>query len=192
MSARNREQLIHIAARLFLSKGFKYTSIEDVVEKSKVSRSNLYYHFSSKEELLYAVVDFWGNRYESALKISLDQRELSARQRIEAFMELLLKEVAARGDKGYCPFIAIYQQSPVNAEEVHERIRAFFNCLRQLISEIIAQGMESGEFRQDISAEQGATLFVSSLEGALQLAETMGDLQIVRTTSEAFFKILTA
>lgn len=190
MSARNREQLIHIAARLFLSKGFKYTSIEDVVEKSKVSRSNLYYHFSSKEELLYAVVDFWGNRYESALEISLGQRELGAQQRIESFIQLLLQEIEARGNKGHCPFIAMYQQSPTEAKDVHQRIQQFFTCLRRLIAELIAQGMESGEFRPHIPAEQAATLFVSSLEGGLALAETMEDISIVRTTSDAFFAIL--
>lgn len=190
MVARNREQLIHIAARLFLSKGFKYTSIEDVVEKSGVSRSNLYYHFSSKEELLYAVVDFWGNRYESALEIALAQRELSARARIEGFIELLLQEIAARGTRGTCPFIAMYQQSPVEAKDVHERINSFFVCLRQLIGKLLAQGMEKGEFKQSLSAEQGAILFVASLEGGLILAETMNDLDIVRTTSDAFFAML--
>lgn len=190
MSARNREQLIHIAARLFLSKGFKYTSIEDVVEKSKVSRSNLYYHFSSKEELLYAVVDFWGNRYESALEISLGQRELGAQQRIESFIHLLLQEIEARGNKGHCPFIAMYQQSPTEAKDVHQRIQQFFTCLHRLIAELIAQGMESGEFRPHIPAEQAATLFVASLEGGLALAETMEDISIVSTTSDAFFAIL--
>lgn len=190
MAARNREQLIHIAARLFLSKGFKYTSIEDVVERSGVSRSNLYYHFSSKEELLHAVVDFWGNRYESALEISLSQRELSAQQRIESFIELLLAEIAARGNKGTCPFVAMYQQSSVEAKEVHQRIAQFFRCLHQLIAQLLGQGMEAGEFRASISATQGATLFVSSLEGGLVLAETMADISIVRTTSDAFFAML--
>lgn len=190
MAARNREQLIHIAARLFLSKGFKYTSIEDVVEKSGVSRSNLYYHFTSKEELLYAVVDFWGNRYESALEISLGQREFSAQQRIENFIQLLLHEVEARGNKGNCPFIAMYEQSPAEAEEIHHRIHRFFSCLHNYITELLAQGIESGEFRDEVSAEQSAYLFVSSLEGSLMLAETMGDLTIVRTTSDAFFALL--
>lgn len=190
MAARNREQLIHIAARLFLSKGFKYTSIEDVVEKSGVSRSNLYYHFTSKEELLYAVVDFWGNRYESALEISLGQRELGAQQRIENFINLLLQEVEARGNKGNCPFIAMYEQSPAEAEEVHYRIHCFFSCLHKYITELLAQGIESGEFRNEVSAEQSAYLFVSSLEGSLMLAETMDDISIVRTTSDAFFALL--
>ncbi|MFC6332201.1 TetR/AcrR family transcriptional regulator [Paenibacillus septentrionalis] len=190
MSARNREQLIHIAARLFLSKGFKYTSIEDVVSHSGVSRSNLYYHFASKEELLYAVVDFWGNRYESALEISLSQREYRAQERIENFVALLLQEIDARGNKGNCPFIAMYQQSPVEAEDVHKRVRHFFVCLHQLIAELIAQGISSGEFRNEGSAEQSAYLFVSSLEGSLVLAETMNDITIVRTTTDAFFAML--
>src|SRR5690606_2152950 len=190
MVARNREQLIHIAARLFLSKGFKYTSIDDVVEQSGVSRSNLYYHFASKEELLYAVVDFWGNRYESALEVSLGQRELGAQLRIESFIQLLQKEIEDRGNKGNCPFIAMYEQSPAEAEAVHQRIHQFFACLHTYITELLAQGIASGEFRNKVSPEQSAYLFVSSLEGSLMLAETMDDISIVRTTSNAFFSLL--
>ena len=190
MVARNREQLIHVAARLFLSKGYKYTSIEDVVQKSGVSRSNLYFHFKSKEELLFAVVDFWGNRYESALEISLGQHQLSAQQRIEAFIDLLLDEVSARGERGTCPFIAMYQQSAVEASEVHQRIKKFFTCLEQLIGSLIAQGMETGEFRAAIGEKQAAILFVSALEGSLVLAEMKGDLSIVISSAEAFFTML--
>lgn len=190
MVARNREQLIHIAARLFLSKGYKYTSIGDVCLRSGISRSNLYYHFKSKEELLYAVVNFWGNRYESALEISLACPELRAQKRIEEFVSLLIQEIEARGNKGTCPFIAMYQQSPVNSKEVHDRIRQFFNALHSLIHRLIIQGIETGEFRQQIDAEECAYLFVSSLEGSLVLAETMNDISIVRTTCNHFFKLL--
>lgn len=192
MVARNREQLIHIAAKLFLSKGFKYTSIGDVCTASSVSRSNLYYHFKSKEELLFAVVDFWANRYETALEISLGQQKLSARDRIEAFIDLLLLEIAARHNKGTCPFIAMYQQSSSDAEEVHARIRQFFTGLHTLIAKLIEQGMQGAEFRDGIVSEDCAYLFVSSLEGSLILAETMSDMSIVRTTSDHFFQLLRA
>jgi len=190
MVARNREQLIHIAARLFLSKGFKYTSISDVCAKSGVSRSNLYFHFVSKEELLFAVVDFWANRYESALEISLGQPERSARKRIEAFIELLLMEIEARDNKGTCPFIAMYQQSSADAEGVHTRIKQFFAGLHCLIARLIHQGIENGEFRKEVVPHDCAYLFISSLEGSLILAETMGDITIVRTTSNHYFQLL--
>ncbi|MCR8660672.1 TetR/AcrR family transcriptional regulator [Paenibacillus endoradicis] len=190
MVARNREQLIHIAARLFLSKGYKYTSIEDVCTRSGISRSNLYYHFKSKEELLFAVVSFWGNRYESALEISLGQQEISAKRRIESFIDLLLQEIEARGNKGTCPFIAMYQQSPVDAKDVHDRIQQFFKMLHELINKLLEQGITNGEFRAGISASECAYLFVSALEGSLILAETMNDISIVRTTSDRFFKLL--
>lgn len=190
MVARNREQLIHIAARLFLSKGYKYTSIEDVCVRSGISRSNLYYHFKSKEELLYAVVSFWGNRYETALEISLGQPEISARKRIESFIDLLLQEIEARGTRGTCPFIAMYQQSPVDSKDVHDRIQQFFHVLHKLIQKLLEQGITAGDFRSGIHAEECAYLFVSSLEGSLILAEMMNDVSIVRTTSNNFFSLL--
>lgn len=190
MVARNREQLIHIAARIFLSKGYKYTSIEEVCLRSGISRSNLYYHFKSKEELLYAVVNFWGNRYESALEITLADHKESARSRIEGFVQLLIQEIEARDNKGTCPFIAMYQQSPVDCIEVHERIQRFFMVLHSLIHQLLTQGVASGEFRKEINAEECAYLFVSSLEGSLVLAEVMSDIHIIRKTCDHFFQLL--
>ena len=56
----NKNRVIETAASLFLKVGYTYTSMDEVVQQSGVSKSNVYYHFSSKEELLLAVIDFCG------------------------------------------------------------------------------------------------------------------------------------
>ena len=48
----NQKRVIEVAATLFLEKGFAYTSMDELVRVSKVSKSNVYYHFSNKEVLL--------------------------------------------------------------------------------------------------------------------------------------------
>lgn len=52
-----RRAMLDAATELFLEKGFERTSLSDVVDRSKGSRSTLYEHFGSKEGLLRAMVE---------------------------------------------------------------------------------------------------------------------------------------
>lgn len=50
-----RERLEQVAARLFQEKGFDGTSIRELAKELGMESASLYYYFSSKEELLYAI-----------------------------------------------------------------------------------------------------------------------------------------
>jgi len=52
-----RQAMLDAARELFLEKGFECTSLSDIVERSKGSRSTLYDHFGSKDGLLRALVE---------------------------------------------------------------------------------------------------------------------------------------
>lgn len=47
-----RGRIIEAAARLFYQEGIKAVSVDAVAEKAKVTKKTLYYHFSSKDELI--------------------------------------------------------------------------------------------------------------------------------------------
>ena len=47
-----RERILTVAARLFSEKGFNATSIRDIANELGVTKAALYYHFTSKEEIL--------------------------------------------------------------------------------------------------------------------------------------------
>ena len=53
----NREKLLEKACSTFGQKGYKATSVDDLLEAAGVSPSNFYYHFDSKEKLAYEVLD---------------------------------------------------------------------------------------------------------------------------------------
>ncbi|HSU78948.1 MAG TPA: TetR/AcrR family transcriptional regulator [Candidatus Angelobacter sp.] len=47
-----REKMIYSGLNLFTSKGFKETSVLDIVENARVSKTTFYQHFATKEDLL--------------------------------------------------------------------------------------------------------------------------------------------
>jgi len=52
-----KERLVQTALKLFATRGYHNTSIEDILGESDCTRGALYYYFSSKEELGYAAID---------------------------------------------------------------------------------------------------------------------------------------
>lgn len=54
---KTRERILTEAARLFYQKGFENTTIDDIQKSAGIARGSIYYHFTSKQEILEAIVD---------------------------------------------------------------------------------------------------------------------------------------
>lgn len=186
----NKERVIEIAATLFLEKGFVYTSMDEIVKVSKVSKSNVYYHFSNKEELLEEVIDFWILTYKNNLDFILSQNELSVENRILLFLETLSSEVERRNYQGGCPFITLAIQAPNDALSIKEKINQFFLELTVVCENLIKEGIKRKEFKQNINPKKIASLFITNLEGALFLSEINKNNSLITVTAKQLFKLL--
>ncbi|MCL6643180.1 MAG: TetR/AcrR family transcriptional regulator, partial [Candidatus Bipolaricaulota bacterium] len=52
-----RERILEAAEKLFAEKGFHETAMDEIVRTAKVSKGGVYFHFPSKEELFFALLD---------------------------------------------------------------------------------------------------------------------------------------
>jgi AcrR family transcriptional regulator len=51
-----RDQILQVAFELFTRQGYDKTSLREIAERLEVTKAALYYHFTSKEEILSALV----------------------------------------------------------------------------------------------------------------------------------------
>ncbi|MFW7362765.1 TetR/AcrR family transcriptional regulator [Vagococcus fluvialis] len=63
--------------------------MDEIVKVSNVSKSNVYYHFANKDELLDAAIDYWFNSYQKDLELIFSQTNFSVEQKILLFLENL-------------------------------------------------------------------------------------------------------
>ena len=52
----NKENILTKAAELIHTKGYNHTSIKDILAAAAVTKSNFYYHFESKEQLVFEIL----------------------------------------------------------------------------------------------------------------------------------------
>ncbi|WP_019640701.1 TetR/AcrR family transcriptional regulator [Paenibacillus fonticola] len=63
-SEQTKKKMADAARALFVQKGYKATSIEDIVKATGCSAGNIYYHFKSKEGLFLYLIDEWNLEWE--------------------------------------------------------------------------------------------------------------------------------
>ncbi|WP_158647287.1 TetR/AcrR family transcriptional regulator [Actinoplanes sp. ATCC 53533] len=51
-----RRRILDVARQLFVERGYAGTSVQEIAEQVRMTKGSLYYHFSSKEELLHALM----------------------------------------------------------------------------------------------------------------------------------------
>ena len=56
-SERSRDLILRSAAQLFRNQGFAATTLRQIAARAKIKAGSIYYHFSSKEEILDEVLD---------------------------------------------------------------------------------------------------------------------------------------
>ncbi|WP_338753757.1 TetR/AcrR family transcriptional regulator [Bacillus sp. FJAT-52991] len=79
-----KRQVIEVAHVLFIEKGYLATSIQDILDKSKISKGTFYNYFSSKKELLMTIFEMIKNETKKRRVDILAGRSTSDK---EAFIE---------------------------------------------------------------------------------------------------------
>jgi len=84
---RTRERILASALALFVKNGYENTTLTDVAARLKMTKGAVYWHFSSKEKLLVAIVDEMLNRFASELEAKMPRHEMSFHSVADAMVE---------------------------------------------------------------------------------------------------------
>ncbi|MGC8667404.1 MAG: TetR/AcrR family transcriptional regulator [Chthonomonadales bacterium] len=170
MGSGSKQKLLHAARELFYRNGFIATSVDDIIAAARVSKSNFYYHFKSKEELGLAVLDQRRCELEGLLAGSLQNENLPPMERVKRFLTPLM-DPEDGGDPAGCPFGNLIAEMAEHSETFRCRLSSMFNGLTSTICTVVEEGQRIGQFRTDLSADAIAALMVQTVQGAHLLAK---------------------
>jgi TetR/AcrR family transcriptional repressor of nem operon len=188
---KSKEKIIKVAARLFHKNGYQITTVDEIAETTGVTKSNLYYHFRSKEELALKSLDSRMKQFESEVILStLADISLSPKKRLQRFYDRVSNFHRDLKCRYGCPFGNLAIEMSDVSEKFRKRLSYFFRNWEGAIEKCINEGISEGEFRHDINPTLVAQLILSQVEGAIMMVKTHKTLQPLTAGSEAVLKLL--
>lgn len=183
-SEQTKKRVVEAARILFAQKGYKATSIEDIVAATGSSKGNLYYHFKSKEGLFLYLIDEWDREWEEKWQ-EKEPLYKTTTEKLYGFAELLVHDdlnhpLTKAADEFF---------NSDKTTEVEERVGELVDRHLQWNQRLIQQGIDNGEFRQG-SAKEHAVILESLLIGLSQMSRKKSPEEILELYKQAMKVLL--
>ena len=162
-----RRRIEDVASDLFREQGYAATSVRDIARALDIQGASLYAHVTSKEDVLWAIVDRAASRFEAAADAA--QERTRPNDHTTSLAELARAHVRTITEDVGAASVFVGEWRSLGAERkaaILERRDAYEGRFRDLI----AAGIASGEFRMTDAAL--ASMFVL---GALNSIATWYD-----------------
>lgn len=153
MSRATRDRILEVAAEQFATVGYGATRMMDVAKRAGIARPTLYLHFDNKEALLLGInsrVMEYSREQEKLLTGEGDGESGSCRERIESWLEAGLTDIWRLNA------LRVITNEDVQEvlKQIPEDTRAAMIEISDILVGTIQEGIDSGEFRGDLNAEE--------------------------------------
>jgi len=141
---RRKEQIMSAALSVVVSKGYDQSRMDDIVEKSQLSKGAIYWYYKSKEEVYLSLVDYWFLQYSSGVVDTLQQQE-SASDQLKALFDFFIGQF----DKNPATFkllVEFWRLAGLNPD-FNAKLQQIYSDFLEYIIEIIKVGVANGEFK---------------------------------------------
>jgi len=157
-----RARIVQRALELTTSVGFDGLSIGDLAADLGISKSGLFAHFGSKEQLQLSVLDAAAESFRAAVFEPVP-RNTAGDARVVALFENVLKWIQSRDVPGGCIFMAGAFEWDDARGPVRERLVEWHEKFKLGVMRAVSLSVEQRLFRADLDAE----LFAHELHGIL-------------------------
>lgn len=173
---KRRNEIVDAAEELFFSQGLQQTTMEQVAERTELSKGTLYLYFRSKDELYLAI----NVRAKRLMREQMEQALAAAQGQSGLERILRLGEAFIAFSQTYPDYAQVIQdcqipegellESNPYAREAHEHGE---RSLELLIREL-AEGQRDGSVRAGLEPAKTALLLWAQLSGLLQIIAAKG------------------
>jgi len=177
-SERTRERLLQAASREIYRSGFQSASLDTILAIAGVTKGALYYHFKSKEELGYTVVEeVIASNVRSTWVRPLQSGKDPIDALIGAGQRIPVRPVDVRGG---CQLNNLAQEmSPLDAG-FRKRLAIIFDAWREAVASVLREGQTHGSVRRDLEPDNAAALLIAMVEGYGSLAKNAQDPKVMK------------
>ncbi len=149
-----KNQIVAESARLFYLYGFRKITVEEIASSLKMSKKTIYQYFSSKDEIILAVIDFimYGKLAKLNDLADSNMPVMDALTKNVSVFREFTKNVSE-------PMMIDMKMMPEIWKKIEEKRLVLF----QKIEDIVEKGKQEGSVRKDLNTDLFMRIFMSAL-----------------------------
>lgn len=163
-----KQKIVAEATRLIQQKGFKATSMNDLVAAAGVQKGCLYFHFAGKDELLLAILE--QAKVDFFLLIDGALQGATPGARLTNFFQATLELQQGNGFACGCIFGKVAQELGDQDQRVTAFIQGLFAEWAEKIQVVVKAAQRTGEITSGMSAGVLGRHIIMALEGGILLS----------------------
>jgi len=148
-----KKRLFDAAMELIGEKGFTEASVDEIVERAGVAKGTVYYHFTGKAELVEALIADRLKPLVAQFNAAAELHRDNPRDAIEALVRAELEFLSEQNSFSKLLLTEMWREDRVWRETLVLLRRELMTVIR----DVIVQGVASGEFRDDVDPDFGAS-----------------------------------
>ncbi len=170
-----RERLIDAAIALFWEKGYANTSMSDLLSAAKANSGSFYHFFSSKEDLLLAVLDKYFVMLHPQLLAPAWEGVDDPIERIFALLGFYRMLILQTGSTYGCPIGRLALEISPELEEVHRKLAMNFDGWTAAVRGCLEQAGD--RLPADVDRERLSQFVLAVMEGGVMLSRSHRDVK---------------
>lgn len=159
------DKLLSAARTLFVSKGYRATTLEQIAAAAGLTKGAVYFHFGAKESLLQQLL----SRVET--EVILPAIEI-LKSKGSPVSDKLVQFLRLHGEMGVTKredlllLISMSIEFAEQSGEAADSIKRMYGLLYKALEALISRGQAAGEIRRDAPSAELASVIVATHDGA--------------------------
>jgi len=185
-----KQRIIQAASSVFCRKGFAAARMVEVAMEAGIGKGTIYEYFTSKEDLFFAVFQWFSIRTSDTVKVDILALQGSAAKRLRVMNDSVMRMWAAEMDN-FALMMEFWSASASSnlRRRFKEAFKSLYARFTALVSGLIREGIAAGEFRADADPDAVAAALVGTWD-ALLLQKWFESVADPQAYSRAFLKII--
>jgi len=172
MARNERElELITAARRLFYTKGYERTSINDIINAVGVSKGAFYHYFDSKQGVLEAVVETLIDQTKALIQPIMSDPTLNAIEKFNRMVRVINDWKIEQRDEILTVLRILYTEE--NLRLLHHMRQRSARVIVPIFAQIITQGVEEGIFETAFVQESAELVVGISRTSGLMIIDML-------------------
>lgn len=159
-----RQRIIEQSAPIFNKNGYAGTALSDIQKATGLTKGGIYGNFSGKDEIAISAFEYNKEHLFNNLHEHIS-RKSSAVDKLHTFFKV--HGVVISEFDGGCPILNTVIEADDTHPELNKRAKAAVLIWINYLKNIIRNGIEEGEIRENVNPERYARMFISMVEGAV-------------------------